>query len=670
MHDNYTDTEIAEILAENKLRREKINAPYNPVTGLGATGERKLVSIKDSPIGDMYLPIEMVKGSTFMNRLIKHGFEGYITKYVKEVEFSDEAMNLLWVEFVKYRIKYDFEFWAYSFIFIKDKVSPKDIPFKLNRAQRRVLSEFETMRKAGKPIKFILLKARQWGGSTLVQIYMLWIMLVHRRNWNTVICGDVEAQSRNVRAMITKALSNYPSYLLGEEIKFTPFEGSSKNKVIQNTNCVVSIGSFQKPDTLRSGDISGAHLTEIGLWHSTSGKKPEDLIQSISGSIYDTAYSLLGLESTAKGVGNYFHRTWQQATNGENNLLPIFVAWFDIDIYSTPIDDYAKFIRSMDDYERNLWSLGATLEAIAWYREKQKDMKDTWRMNSEYPSTPTEAFQSTGRRRFRLADTVKLRETCLNPIFRGEISGAEETGFESIQSLSLSQEENGNLSIWREPDKSKRYRNRYIVVMDVGGVSNEADYTDITIFDRYWMMEGGVPEVVAEWHGHIDHDKGAWKAVQLATYYADHEDAMVVIESNTLETEGTEGNNFEYILDEIAGYYNNLYCRTPADQIRQGAPAKWGFHTNTSTKPMVVAHQVKAIRMSMYIERCMEAVDEHDTFEIKEDGKTMGAVDGMHDDRLMTRAIGVWVCYHIGLPYAVEEKSSVPTRKIISEASI
>ena len=86
--------------------------------------------------------------------------------------------------------------------------------------------------------------------------------------------------------------------------------------------------------------------------------------------------------------------------------------------------------------------------------------------------------------------------------------------------------------------------------------------------------------MVAEWHGHIDHDKGAWKAVQMATFYADEEDAMVVIESNTLETEGTEGNNFEYILDEIAGHYSNLYCRTPADQIRQGAPAKWGFHTN------------------------------------------------------------------------------------------
>lgn len=36
--------------------------------------------------------------------------------------------------------------------------------------------------------------------------------------------------------------------------------------------------------------------------------------------------------------------------------------------------------------------LGATLEAIAWYREKKKDMKDIWRMNSEYPALQQKPF--------------------------------------------------------------------------------------------------------------------------------------------------------------------------------------------------------------------------------------------------------------------------------------
>ncbi len=287
------------------------------------------------------------------------------------------------------------------------------------------------MRLDGVPIEIILLKARQWGGSTLIQFYMLWIQLVHRNNWNSVICGDVEGQSRNVRGMVTKALASYPDWLLNDQIKFTPFEGSSKNRVIENTNCVISIGSAQKPDTLRSSDISMAHLTEVGLWKATKEKKPEDLIQSIIGSLYETEYSFLAFKSTAKGVGNYFHREYIKAEKGENNLTPVFIPWFMIDIYSNPIDDYDTFIDEMDDKEWMLWEMGATLEAINWYRKKRKTMAE-WRLNSEYPSTALEAFQSTGRRIFRMEDVRKLENSCLDPEFKGELVGMADTGPDSL----------------------------------------------------------------------------------------------------------------------------------------------------------------------------------------------------------------------------------------------
>lgn len=146
---------------------------------------------------------------------------------------------------------------------------------------------------------------------------------------------------------------------------------------------------------------------------------------------------------------------------------------------------------------------------------------------------------------------------------------------------------------------------------------------------------------MAEWCGHIAHDQLAWKAVQLATVY---QKALLVIESNTLEKERTEGDHFEFILDEIASEYSNLYSRTPSDKIAQGVPARYGFHTNRSTKPMVCDHQRKVLRENMYIETCSEAVDEHDWFEQKENGE-LGAIDGQHDDRHITRAIGIWVCY-------------------------
>ena len=667
-----------DVIRTNQERIAVINAPYNPVTGEGACGKRKKVRFKDSPIEEIYLPESMIKENTFVRRLIRYGLKGYVKKFH---DGDPEFEELIWIEFIKVRIIYDFEYWLYSFIQIRDKKTGYMIPFLPNRAQRKVLAILERMRLAGMPIKFILLKARQWGGSTLVQFYMLWIQLVHRTGWNSVICGDVESQSRNVRAMITNAMKDYPEYLLGEKVRFVPYEGSSKNRIIENTGCVVSIGSAQKPDTLRSGNISGAHLTEVGLWRATEEKTPEDLVQSIEGSILDGAYSFFGLESTAKGVGNYFHRKWVGACDGSNNLCPIFVAWFEIDIYSKPIikrpskrseeEQYKEFIQSMTEYEWVLWELGATLEAINWYRWKSGDMNNQWRMNSEFPSTPNEAFQSTGNRRFRMSDTIRLRSTCIAPSFVGEIVGQAESGKDAATGLKLEKNDTGYLSIWRMPDKLAPMENRYVVSMDVGGSSDNADYTDIVVFDRYWMSDMGVPEVVAEWHGHADHDIAAWKAVQLCMMYGNNEprSAHLVIESNTLETEGTEGDNSEYILDEIVGFYPNLYSRTSPEQIKQGAPTRYGFHTNVATKSMIISHVVKCMRQDLYIERCNEAVDEYDVYEIKPNGKEMGAVEGMHDDRVMSRAIGLYVCYHIDLPNQITQLK-VKKRKIVSEATI
>ena len=144
-----------------------------------------------------------------------------------------------------------------------------------------------------------------------------------------------------------------------------------------------------------------------------------------------------------------------------------------------------------------------------------------------------------------------------------------------------------------------------------------------------------------------------------------------MIEANTLETEGTEGDNFEYILNEIAGKYSNLYSRTSSQEIRQGRARRWGFHTNPSTKPMVINFLIKALRDGLYVERCIETTYELDLYEIKENGKEMGAVEGNHDDRVMATAILVWICYNHPLPAQIQsEKQGNKKMRIVSEASI
>ena len=667
-----TNKEINEMIKVNTERLAVINKPYNQLTGEGSLIERRRVSIKGFPIEEMYLPIDLIN-TPFVTKLIELGVNGYIIS-ILQTGYTEQLGNDLWIEFCKERVIYDFEFWAIIAVIITDKVSGADINFKLNRAQRYYLSRLEELRLKGLPIDVILLKARQWGGSTLTQLYMLWIQLFHKQNWNSVICGHVESAARNVSGMLQKAVDHMPLWLTDTQIKTSPYMGSVKTRTINYSGSRFSVGSAEKPESLRSENISMAHLTEVGLWRETKGKKPEDLIQAIFGSIFSSPCSMKVLESTAKGIGNYFHRTWLSAESGTNNFTPVFIPWFMIDMYSEYIDHttYYKFAQSLNEYEVELFKLGATFEAIKWYRAKSKEMNDRWRMCSEYPSTPSEAFQSTGNRVFPIKYVEQTRKFCLEPSFYGEFiadSEKKEGAFKNLRfQESMTPDKENLLWVWCKPDNSVDYRDRYIVSVDVGGVSRNADYSSIGVIDRLPMLEdGGVPEVVAEWHGHIEHDLLVWKAAQIAKAYCN---ALLVIESNTLETEGTEGDNFQYILDEIVGYYDNLYSRTTPEQIRQGVPTTYGFHTNTKTKPLVINNLKAAMRDYQYIERCLPTTYEMDTYEIKENGREMGAVDGCHDDRVMQRAIGVYVAWKWSLPYEVNRNHKVKTNKIVSEASM
>ena len=153
-----------------------------------------------------------------------------------------------------------------------------------------------------------------------------------------------------------------------------------------------------------------------------------------------------------------------------------------------------------------------------------------------------------------------------------------------------------------------------------------------------------------------------------------------MIESNTLETKDkdrmVDGDQSQFILYKIKEVYDNLYAREQSeDEIREGAPRKYGFHTNVATKPMVISNLVKVVREHLYVERDTRCLDEYLTYEQKPNG-AYGAIAGKHDDLLMTRAIGLHIAYNfkvMPLPIVVERKVSMkPKHKVnkITEAVI
>lgn len=697
--------EILKILKENGRRLAEIHKAFNPITGEGSIGERLPVSIPDFPIRIQYLPVEMMNIPLVKN-LVKYGVNGLIERIKDDDSFIEDYerdREKVIKQFVKLRCRYDFAFWAAFYVYIKNKGGGEDVLFRLTRPQRRFVERLEKLRKANKPIRLILLKARQWGGSTTSQIYMAWLQLMHKVGLNSLIIAHQGSGSDEIKDMFDRMIKAYPIdmlYKINEhydknEPKMVGVGKSGSIHRVPQRNCKIKIGTAERPDSCRGGDYNLVHLSEVGIWKETEGKKPEDIVRSACSGVLYKPYTMIIYESTANGAGNFFHIEYDDAKKGKSQFEAMFISWYDIDIYSLSFNNDKEkeiFARSLYENRNNnneassrevsgkylwwLWEKGATLEAINWYIHERAKYTEHGLMAAEFPSDDIEAFVHSGARVFDKYKVEAMKPSCRVPKYIGDVYADGDDGKKAFQNLRFKEDRQGMLYVWSEPEKyqDEKCRNRYLTVVDIGGRSNKADYSVIVVFDRLFMMDGEGPVVVAQWYGHIDIDLLAWKAAQIAAYY---DNSLLVIESNTLETHDKErdvdGDQSHYILNLIADVYpGELYARRQSEEdIRERAPIKYGFHTNVATKPMIIANLIKVIRDKMYVERDDRCLYEYLCYE-KKNG-SYGAITGKHDDLLMTRAIGLHICFNeMELPIFVplHHHNANTRKKTISEATI
>lgn len=692
---------VHQIIEENNLRNAEVYARFDPISGFGSVGERVKVYIEDFPIRTQYLPVEMMKVS-----LVRQLAEcGSIKAFLQEFEISDEKdyeNDRLKVisQFVRIRNKHDFPFWAATFVYIKNKGGGEDVLFRLTRPQRRFVERLDKLRKENKPIRIVLLKARQWGGSTTSQLYMAWLQLVHKVGLNSLIIAHQGAGSDEIKDMFDRMIKNYPVdmlHKLGEsynenEPKLVGVGKSGSIYRVPQRNCKIKIGTAERPDSCRGGDYNLVHLSEVGLWKATDGKKPEDIVRSACSGVLLRPYTMIVYESTANGTGNFFQKEYDDAKSGKSQFEAMFVPWFDIEQYSLPLDDVEIFAQMLYANRENdvvpstreengkylwwLWERGATLEAINWYIQERAKYTEHGLMAAEFPSDDVEAFVHSGARVFDKYKVEKLRPSCRPPRYVGEVYADGDEGKSALLNIRFVEDKQGLLYIWEKPeiDDNEVVTDRYLTIVDVGGRSNKADFSVILVLDRLFMAEGGKPTVVAQWYGHIDIDLLAWKAAQVAAFY---DNSLLVIESNTLETHDKErqvdGDQSQFILNQIKDVYPNLYARKRSEEaIREGLPVNYGFHTNISTKPMIISTLVKVIRESLYIERDSRCLDEYLCYEKKPNG-AFGAIIGKHDDLLMTRAIGLHICFfEMDIPKFVPRvgRFIIKKKKAVSVATI
>lgn len=615
---------------------------------------------------------------------------------------TDEDVRLLLLRLSDERCRYDYEYYAVSHQTIQDKETGLRVRFVLNPPQRRLIAEMERQRKEGKQIQVMVLKARQMGFSTAVQMYMNWIQMCVRENWNSVVCAHELSQAAKVRAMYEGCLKAMPP-LRGETLSYVPYAGTQSTKVVPERGCRITVGTALNPDSVRGEDVKMVHFSEEAYYPTTAMNNPGLLETSIIASIPNIADTMVVRESTANGVGGFFYDQWQLAKRGETAYAAFFAPWFELPIYETPFDGsyfvydskdkvegtVEDFARTLTDYERRLFENHplCTLENLNWYRGKYNTLTDRSKMRQEFPSDDVEAFLNSGTPVFKVEDVERLRPGCEEPRMLGELIGEGDPALSVadprerervLRGLHFAPDPEAlelfrtggakdrlraglnRLQVWREPEREPRMRDRYVVSFDPQrGMSEGADYGVVKVFDRAPMLSGEGPEVVALFYGHLDKDVTAWVATQIAEWY---EEALLVIESNTYDST-YRGDDGEFIFDTISHFYPHLYSRTPADKIREGHPMRYGWQTNRNTKPLVVNNYIGLLREGAYVERDGGTLDEARVYEVKPDG-SMGAAVGHHDDRLMATMIGLYVAYEMDPPKTFTREPQIGRRRI------
>ena len=204
---------------------------------------------------------------------------------------------------------------------------------------------------------------------------------------------------------------------LPDELKPQIKKSNAKELVFDNDNGTGLKGTIKcmtagTSGVGRSDTFDNLHLSELAFWQGDVTATLTGLFQAVP-NLPDT---MIIIESTANGYEK-FKELWDQAVNGDNDFIPLFVAWFELPEYSMP---YSGFKLTKEEEElKELYNL--TNDQLEWRRWciRNNCQGDIDQFKQEYPSNPEEAFLSTGQCIFDKEAIIERLRHVPKPIKQG-----------------------------------------------------------------------------------------------------------------------------------------------------------------------------------------------------------------------------------------------------------
>lgn len=555
-----------------------------------------------------------------------------------------ELLQLLEAERKDQAVK-DYEIFAKEYIKIVNKDGDQ-VPFVHNEIQCKINRKVKEIRAAGKPVRIIILKARQHGASTNEQGRMLYNTSTKSNRTGLIVAHEVPATTK-IFEKAKYMYSNLPEIVKpltrasnAKELVFdrpTGYKGKRKG-----LNSKISIQVAGDVGIGRGDTLHFVHLSEFAYWEGPEGKEPKKQLAGILQAVPKTAETEVVIESTANGY-NDFKDLWDEAVAGENEWVPMFFPWHENPEYQMSCDDeeYARLINSLDkkifeylfgkkdgmkkiDGMVKLFSLSK--EQVKWWvwTFKNDCNSDINMMKQENPSMPEEAFLSTGTPVFDNekvhARIVYLRKKYeKNPPKRGrfyfEWGSPDAKDYIKDNTIKWVDDPNGFVIIYEIPQSGYPY----VIGGDTKGEGRD--------FYAGAVINNVTGERVATIRNCWTNSKPyTWQMYCLGHYY-------------NLALIGIEVNFNTGPIEELERlHYPRQYTRRRYDDFTKEYKNAHGWKTDGNTRPLIIDKEVHLIEDNIGLFNDIAMLEECLTF-VYIDGRP-DAMSGKHDDALFADMIG------------------------------
>lgn len=507
------------------------------------------------------------------------------------------------------------------------------VPFRLNDAQRKLYAVAKRQQDAGKPVRLIILKARQLGFSTLTE-GLIFHACATRKNVNALIVAHREDATANLFRMSKLFYDELPApvkpMLRASNAQELVFENPSKLRserearpgLRSRIRCATAGGrGIGRSDTLQC-----VHLSEYAFWPDGADGKAST-IAGILQAVPSLPGTMVVIESTANGFEDFKER-WDAAVAGENDFEPVFFAWFENPDYSMPVVPGTEWTPEERDLKA---AYQLTDEQLQWRRwciaNNCGGSLDMFRQ--EYPASPGEAFLHSGTGVFDNEQIVLRLERLPEPAGRGEFTDGEWT-----------ESETGAITLYELPEEGVPY----VLGGDTAGEGS--DYFTAIVIDN---VSG---RIVAKLRQKYSEPEYVRQIYALGRFY---NDALVAIETNFSTYPVMKLQEMEY---------PNQFSREREDTYTRQMKKSYGFRTDRQSRPRAIANLVEVFSSHPEWFTDRELLEEMLTFCYNEDHRPE-ALAGKHDDLVMGAAITYAVRHQQRMTVLTEPEK--PREKLIDQ---